>query len=87
MTQPDKDPEPTPHSRTFIAFLCLELLLFPFVFVIMLIVLITFTNQYFKGVKSTPEVLHPPYSPDVWTSAVAPIAIVSTFHQQPLAYH
>lgn len=87
MTQSDKEPEPTPHSRTFLAFLWLELLLFPFLFVIMLIVLIAFTNEYFKGVKSTPEALHPPYSPYVWTSAVAPIAIVSTLHQQPLVYH
>ncbi|BCS27057.1 uncharacterized protein APUU_60105A [Aspergillus puulaauensis] len=77
MTQSDKEPEPTPHSRTFLAFLWLELLLFPFLFVIMLIVLIAFTNEYFKGVKSTPEALHPPYSPYVWTSAVAPIAISS----------
>lgn len=81
MTRPHRaDPRLKPRNRVFITLLGLELFLFPAVFIIILVVLIAFTNQYLKDVKSNPKVLYPPYSPYVWTSAVAPIAVVSTLY-------
>lgn len=53
-----------------------ELLLFPFVFLIGFPIMIYLGNKYRGELANHPKVLQPPYSPYIWSSAVAPVVAV-----------